>query len=287
MVQTVAIQVESLTDGMSHILGSRTMLTQQCRYVERLEGERDILSLGLQEACRRLIVAGCWPRDSLPPDGRPHGIYEMLVTLGLIPDSKDKKSAGASVERGDSARPTRESLAANHASVERTLDRGSYQDPYTRTFVEHNEPHETWSRPRDAHIESASAQPTVATLAARSSGAKEGLSKKSSETASRATDLQPEAALKKTQDFQDSSSHPEGQLWRHTTDAYQEVSGPSNIRKRSFSAISTARGFHHDGITPEHRSNHQSGTYEAVFSGQDEPSSESDGDMGDHIKIAF
>lgn len=212
----------------------------------------------------------------------------MLVILGLIPDSKDKKSAGGSVERGDSTRMRRESsLNTNHASVERNFDRGSYQDPYTPRFVEHNMRRETWTRPQDTHIDPASAQRTAATLAATSSGAKEGLSKKSSEKASGATDLRPEAALMTAQDFQASSFYPEGQLWRHTTDAYQEVSGPSNTRKRRSSAISTARGFQHDGISPRYRTNHQSGTYEAVSGGQDEPSSESDGDRGDHIKIAF
>ena len=265
-----------------------TMLTNQHRYVERLEAEREVLSLGLREACRRLIAAGCWPTKSLSSDGQPHDIHEMLVTLGSIPHSKDKEPAGEYLERGDSAQMRRESSpATQHLPGDRTLERSSEWKPYTGRFVEHDVPREAWPGPRNAHINIASAQPIAATPASKSNSVDAGLSKKSSNIANRAIDLQPDAAPMKAQDFRAILSHPDGQLWRHTTDAYQEVSGPSDVRKRSFQVMSTAQGPHNDGITPQHGSDHPYGTYEAVPSGRDETSPESDGDRSDHIKIAF
>lgn len=264
------------------------MLTKQHRYVERLEAEREVLSLGLREACRRLIVAGCWPTESLPSDGRPHDIHEMLVTLGLIPHSKEKESAGEYLERGDSAQMRRESSpATQHLSVDRTLERSSDWKPYIGRFMEHDVPREAWPRPRNAHINVASAQPIAATPASKSNSVDASSSKKSSNIASRAIDLRPDAAPMAAQDLQTVLSHSHGQIWRHTTDAYQEVSGPSDVRKRSFQVMSTAQDSHHDGITSQHGSDHSYRTYEAVSSGRDETSPESDGDRSDHIKIAF
>lgn len=288
MVKTVAILVELLTDGASYIREPGTMLTGQHRYVERLEGEREILSLGLQEACRRLIMAGVWPTESLPPDGRPHSVYELLVALGMISNSKDKDSAGEHSEKGRSAQMRRESsLAARRPSVDQALNTRSYQNLYTPGLIGLDVLHGGRSGSRETPIDLASAQPATTTLAPTSSSVVATLSKKSSITVSRATDLRPDAAPVTALNFQAVLSHPNGQLWRHTTDAYQEVSGPSNVRKRNFAVIATAQDLHHQGIIRQHGSDYSSGTYEAVPSGQEETSPESDGDTNDHIRIAF
>jgi len=262
------------------------MLTGQHRYVERLEGEREILSLGLQEACRRLIVAGVWPTESLPPDGRPHSVYELLVALGMISNSKDKDLAGEHSEKGHSARVRRESsLATQKPLVEIAHDSSNYQDLDTPISVKHNVPGTRHPRSRNAHTDVASGRPAATTLASPSSSAHSASARKPLNEASRTRNV--DAAAMRAPNFRAVLSSPDGQLWRHTTDAYQEVSGPSNMRKRNFTVMSSSQELHHQGIVRQHGSDHLPGTWEAVPSGQEETSPESDGDTSDHIRIAF
>jgi len=261
------------------------MLTGQHRYVERLEGEREILSLGLQEACRRLIVAGVWPTESLPPDGRPHSVYELLVALGMISNSKDKDSAGEHSEKGHSARVRRESSLATQKPSVQILDSSNYQDPDTPIYVEHNVPRTGYPRSRDAHVDLAFGRPAATTPTSTSSSAHSALARKPLNEASRTRNV--DAAAMEAPNFRAVLSRPDGQLWRHTTDAYQEVSGPSNMRKRNFTVMSSSQELHHQGIVRQHGSDHLPGTWEAVPSGQEETSPESDGDTSDHIRIAF
>ncbi|THV68173.1 hypothetical protein D6D27_10125 [Aureobasidium pullulans] len=50
-------------------------------YMEWLESERATLISGIQKACQRLMAANLWPNESLPPDGQPLNIRQILFTL--------------------------------------------------------------------------------------------------------------------------------------------------------------------------------------------------------------
>lgn len=216
----------------------------------------------------------------MPSSGQPLGIYELLVTLGMIPDRKDKVSAVEHSETGHPAQTKRRSSpATKKPSVDQALDTSAYQNLYTPKFTEHNVSSGGWSGQRDAHVDLASAQSASTTPAPTSSSAVTAWPKKSSSEASRARTLWPDTAPVEAQDLQAALSHPDGQLWRHTTDAYQEVSGPSNFRKRSLAVISSAPDSYHHEIHPQHGS--------ILPSEQDETPPESEGDTNDHIRIAF
>lgn len=51
--------------------------------MEWLESERATLISGIQKACQRLMAANLWPNESLPPDGQPLSIRQILSTLDL------------------------------------------------------------------------------------------------------------------------------------------------------------------------------------------------------------
>lgn len=57
------------------------ILTGSCSYMEWLESERATLISGIQKACQRLMAANLWPNESLPPDGQPLSIRQILSTL--------------------------------------------------------------------------------------------------------------------------------------------------------------------------------------------------------------
>ncbi|KAH0287587.1 hypothetical protein M436DRAFT_60185 [Aureobasidium namibiae CBS 147.97] len=214
-------------------------------------------------------------------------IVAILVEL-LTDDGKDKDSPGGYLERGHPARMGRgSSLATRRPPVDQALNTSSYQNWYTPRFRGLDVSHAERSESRGAHADLAYARSAATTLAPASSSVVATLSKKSFITASRATDLRPDTAPMTPQDFQAVLPRPDEQLWRHTTDAYQEVSGPSNMRKRSFGAMTTTQEHHHQRATRQYGYDFPSGNHEAVPSGQDESSPESDGDTSDHIRIAF
>lgn len=271
MAEIAAILAESSTKGTKLLPSCRRILTDVPSYVEWLENERKILSLGVQEACRRLIEANLWPTESLPRVGRLLSIHDMLVALGLMQDLKDENYDDENSRRKKSKSPN----VTAHASEERALDLNRHRTTSPSESSNHSRSHGEPPGPRLVHPVYPSFQTTATALASLL------------DDASLAKHNWPITAIRIPQIPRDSNLGQGGRFWSHTTDAYQQVSGPSNLGKRASSVMSGSDGVHrHENISRQN-SGQTSRTSEAVRSEQDETTTDSDGDAGEYIKIPF
>jgi hypothetical protein len=247
------------------------MLTDTLSYVEWLENERKILSLGVQEACRRLIEANLWPTESLPRVGRLLSVHDMLVALGLMQDSKENRHDDEHSGRKKSKSP----LATKQASEKRALNLNRHGTTLPSGSLDHSEPRGEPSRPRIVHPVYPSFQTTATALASLL------------DDTSLAKHNWPVSAIMGPQDSRNSRVGQQGRLWSHTTDAHQQVSGPSDLRRKPSSVMSGSDGSHRYEDVSRQNSGQTSGTSEAVPSEQHETTTDSDGDGGEYIKIPF
>jgi hypothetical protein len=288
MVKIVVILEGLPTEGTWDIHMARRVLTNLYSYIEWLEGERSILSLGLQEACRRLIAANVWPRESLPRIGRSLSTYEMLATLGLMQGSKDQNLESAQPAREDPGRMEWQSPhLTKHAPGKQALDSNSYQHTYTPVIVNHGVPGGEPSRLQTSHHNPPSFQSTAAALASSSSSVDAGSSWMVLTETSLPRSSWPVSAPTIPQGSRAVAPDQDGQLWRYTTDAWQDVSGPSNLRNRTYPVFPGAQGVRRYENVSRHGSGNPPGMHEAITSEQDETPPDSDGDRSEYIRIPF
>jgi hypothetical protein len=246
------------------------------RYVEWLENERKILSLGVREACRRLIEANLWPRESLPRVGRLLSMHDMLVGLELIQDSND---TNLEVERSGRKAPDRKEkgspLGTKYAPGKRALDLHSYRNIHAAASPSHDLPHGESFRPRTTDSNLPSSQSTATALASLLGDT------------SLARHSWSNAAFRMSQHPQIVNLGQDSQLWVQTTDAYQEISGPSNSGTRTIPIQPRTEGVHQLANASRHDPEQPSGTWEAMTSEQDETPPDIDGDRSEYIKIPF
>jgi hypothetical protein len=285
MVKIVVILEGLPTEGTWDIHVARRVLTNLYSYIEWLEGERAILSLGLQEACRRLIAADVWPRESLPRIGRSLSTYEILATLGLMQGSKDQNLESAHLARGPPGRMESPHVI-KHAQGE-APDSNSYQHTYTPGYVDRGVPRGESSSLPTAHLAPPSFQSTARTLASSSSSVDAGSSWMVLTDTSLPRSSWPVAAPTIPPDPRVVAPGQDGQLWRYTTDAWQDVSGPSNLRNRTFPGLPGAQGVRRYENLSQHGSGHPPGMYEVMPSEQNETPPDSDGDRSEYIRIPF
>ena len=251
---------------------SRSVLTNTRSYVEWLEGERKILSLGLQEACRRLIAAKVWPSESLPRTGRLLSTHDMLVTLGVAPDSKDRNLERESLGRGGSDQLRRTSpLMTRNAPGKNAVASNSY----TSTYAPGSANHQETFRPHTTNIVQPPPQSTATVLASLLNDT--NLTRHS----------WPDAALMIPHGSQAFLPRQDGYSWRHTTDAYQDVSGPSSLPARSFALPSGAQISHRHSYVPQHGLGNLSGVLETAPNEHDESPPDGEGDRSEYIRIPF
>jgi hypothetical protein len=239
--------------------------------VEWLENERKILSLGVQEACRRLIEANLWPTESLPRVGRLLSIHDMLVALGLMQDSKDNDRDSEQSRTKKSKSP----LAIKQASGKKSPDLNGYRNPFPYESFDHKILDGESSRPRIANPGHPPFQSTATVLASLLNDS------------SLARHRLPSAAIAIPQESRDFHVGQEGRSWSHTMDAYQQVSGPSNLSTRTSPVFSRSEGIHRQENISQQNSEQKSKIYETIRSGSDETTPGSDEDKSEYIKIPF
>jgi hypothetical protein len=244
--------------------------------VEWLENERKVLSLGVREACRRLIEANLWPRESLPRVGRLLSMHDMLVGLELIQDSND---TNLEIERSGRKAPDRKErgspLGTKYAPGKRALDLHSYRNIYAAASLSHGLHQGESSRLRTADPNLFSSQSTATALASLL------------DDTSLARHSWSNAAFRMSQRPHIVNPGQDAQLWAQTTDAYQEVSGPSNFGTRTIPIQPRTESVHQLANTSRHDPEQPSGTWEAMTSEQDETPPDSDGYRSEYIKIPF
>jgi hypothetical protein len=195
----------------------------------------------------------------------------MLVALGLIPDSKENKHDDENSGRKKSKSP----LATKQASENRASNLNRHGTTLPSGSLDHGEPHGEPSRPRIVHPVYPSFQTTATALASLL------------DDTSLAKHNWPVSAIMIPQEPRNSNVGQQGRLWSHTTDAYQQVSGPSDLRRKTSSVMSGSDSAQRHEDVARQNSVKTSRTPEAVPGEQDETTTDSDGEGGEYIKIPF
>jgi hypothetical protein len=203
-------------------------------------------------------------------------MHDMLVGLDLIQESND---TNLGVDRSGRKYPDRKErgspLGTKYAPAKRALDLHSHRNTYAAASPSHGLHQGESSRPRTADPNLFSSQSTATALASLL------------DDTSLARHSWSNAAFKMPQDSRIVNPGQDGRIWAQTTDAYQEVSGPSNFGTRTVPVQSGTEGVHrHDNIS-RHDLEQPSGTWEATTSEQNEMPPDSDGDRSEYIKIPF
>jgi hypothetical protein len=203
-------------------------------------------------------------------------MHDMLVGLELIQDSNETNPRGERSERKDSARVERESLlGTNHAPGKTALDPNSDRNTYTAGSLNHDLPHGEPLRPQTADPSLRSSQSPATALASLLDDT--SLARRSGS----------DAAFTMPQHPQIVNLGQDGQLWVHTTDAYQEASGPSDLGTRTFPVQSGTGGVQRHSNTSRHDPEQPPATWEAITSEEDKMPSDGDEETSDYIKIPF
>jgi hypothetical protein len=161
------------------------------------------------------------------------------------------------------------------ASERRASNRNRHGTTLPSGSLDHSEPQGEPSRPRIVHPGYPSFQTTATALASLL------------DDTSLAKHNWPVSGIMIPQDSRNSDVGQQRRLWSHTTDAYQQVSGPSDLHRKTSSAMSGSDGIHRHEDVSRQDSGQTLRTSEAVPSEQHETTTDSDGDGGEYIKIPF